>query len=165
MAKRIMKIIVFLLFVLAPVFIAQASDDHAEQEQVVLLKAKTYWENTFSGVPADFNIWYSDEYHSSGWILMIDSPEGLAKRNQEYAMNRGGISSIDLEIKDQIEGLVSLVTLVTFNNGETKEHKSCWIYQNDLWKMHTSCLQILVESRDLNDNELETIESFENILK
>jgi hypothetical protein len=160
-----MKIIAFFLFVLAPVFSLHAAENHEEQEHDVLMNAKTYFENTFNGVPAEFSKWYSDEYHSSGWILLIKSPEGLAERNKEYATSHGGVLSIDLKVKGQIKGLVSVDALITFNDGEIRENNSCWIYQNDRWKMHTSCLQILANTKDLSDKELEDLKAFEELFK
>ena len=142
----------------------QDAGQYAEQERAVLAIAQKFHEDNFNGIPLDFGEWYSDEYHAAGWLDWLESPENAAQANKEWADSHDGVKSIDLTIKGQLEGLVSIDAQISMNDGKVKDSNSCWIYQNDRWKMHNSCTRIWVETQELSNEALEALKKFEELL-
>ena len=135
----------------------------AEQERTILPIAKKFLEDTFSGVALDIDEWYSDEYRASGALQFFDTPEDIAEANKAWADENGGLENIDVYVKGQIEGLVSIDAGITWNNGKVTESNKCWIFQNGRWKLHNSCAQIWIETRDLDDEQAAMLKELEGL--
>jgi hypothetical protein len=138
-------------------------EEFVEQERSILSIAKKYYEDTFNGVPLAFDEWYSEEYRASGALQWFEFPEDLAESNKEWADEHDGVEQIDLRVKGQIEGLVSIDAEIRTHDGKAKETNSCWLFQNDRWKLHNSCAQILFETRDMSDEEIAEFKQFEEL--
>ena len=141
----------------------ESAEKYAAQERALLPVAQSYFEDTFRGVPLAFDEWYSDEYRASGALQWFETPEDCAESNKAWADEHGGVKNVDLRIKGQIDGLVSIDAEIVLHDGKVNESNTCWIFQDGRWKRHNSCAQIWIEIRELSDEQAEMLKELEGL--
>ncbi len=164
---------------LFPVLTEEKCDDGVEIKYIVDSEASTgtklsmnralifFSEHLFQGKEFVVNEWYSQETIDSGAIQELESSTvAYVNRQKIYSDKEQGFKKLEFSLKAQSSNLISLDTFVFFNSGKIKKLNHCWKNeQNQIWKMHNSCLELLFQQEKLSEDEKQAILELEKFIQ
>lgn len=161
------------------VFTEEKCDDGVEIKYIVESEASIgtklamnralifFSEHLFQGKAFIVNEWYSQETIDSGAIHSLESSTAAyVKKQKEYSDKEQGFKKLEFSLKGQSSSLISLDTFVFFNSGKIKKLNHCWKNEeNQIWKMHNSCLELLFQQEKLSEDEKQQMMELEKLIQ